>query len=265
MNPLDVDFETFHDVLKHPIRRKIILTLYSARKVSYMDLMGTVEASNTGKFNYHLKVLADLIQKDPDGQYELTQKGYLAAQMLQTFKGKNQEPTPLKMSDAPLIGFAGLALTVCNPFFWAFIFAASMGIKSVPVAVGLEVLMIVFSVVAPGALMWWLAVKKTQSHDPYNIFKAPLVMFMILLPIFILMLIFHVSVGAQIQIQTSPTITSGNITLPDGGTGSWSKSSYVTFPVSLFHLVYTGLIYGFLGVAFSELFSKLRKKFRLKN
>jgi len=41
--------------------------------------MAAVEAANTGKFNYHLKVLADLINKDENGQYGLTEKGHLAA------------------------------------------------------------------------------------------------------------------------------------------------------------------------------------------
>jgi hypothetical protein len=259
-----VDFETFQDVLKHPIRRKIVLTLNAVRKLSYMELMGTVEATNTGKFNYHLKVLADLIQKDEKGQYELTEKGHLAAQFLQTFKDKKQEPSSLRLSDALLIGFTGFVLTVGNPFFWAFMFAASIDLNSVPLAVGLEVSMIIFSMFVPGALMWRLAVRRTNSHDPYALFKAPLFTFAILLPLFIVMLIFHVTAGAQIQIQTSPTISSGNITLPNGATSSWSKTSYIMFPVSLFQLVFTGLFWWFLGVAIAELVSRVRKKFRLK-
>jgi hypothetical protein len=82
-----------------------------------MDLMGAVAASNTGKFNYHLKILADLIQKDSGGKYLLTEKGQLAAQFLLTFKERGIEPSSLSMADGLLIGFAGFVLTLANPAF----------------------------------------------------------------------------------------------------------------------------------------------------
>ena len=51
-----MDFESLIEVLKNPIRRKIVLFLSSKESVSYVDLMNAVEIKNTGKFNYHLKV-----------------------------------------------------------------------------------------------------------------------------------------------------------------------------------------------------------------
>jgi hypothetical protein len=53
--------------------------------VSYVDLMNAVEIKNTGKFNYHLKILGDLIEKDENGKYGLSEKGQLAVQFLQKF------------------------------------------------------------------------------------------------------------------------------------------------------------------------------------
>jgi hypothetical protein len=62
-----VDFESFSDVLKHPIRRKIVLALYSSKGLTYMNLINAAEVANIGKFNYQLKLLADLIQKEAAG------------------------------------------------------------------------------------------------------------------------------------------------------------------------------------------------------
>lgn len=82
---MSVDFESISDVLKHPIRRKIILALYGSNRLSYVDLMNIVKVVSTGKFNYHLKILGDLIEKDQNGKYGLTEKGKMAAQLLQKF------------------------------------------------------------------------------------------------------------------------------------------------------------------------------------
>jgi predicted transcriptional regulator len=92
---LAVDFESFNDVLKHPIRRKIIIALGNNKTLSYVELLNITEASNTGKFNYHLKILGDLIEKDTSGKYSLTEKGHLSLEFLQKFPEKppNLQPT----------------------------------------------------------------------------------------------------------------------------------------------------------------------------
>ena len=82
---MSMDFERLSAVLKHPIRRKIILTLYERKYLSYVDLMNSVNVVSTGKFNYHLKILDDLIEKGQDGKYRLTEKGQMVAQLLQKF------------------------------------------------------------------------------------------------------------------------------------------------------------------------------------
>jgi len=47
--------------------------------------MKIVKVVSTGKFNYHLKILGDLIEKGQNGKYGLTEKGQMAAQLLQKF------------------------------------------------------------------------------------------------------------------------------------------------------------------------------------
>jgi len=106
------------------------LALSQTESLSYTDLMGAAESSNTGKFNYHLKIHADLIQKDDGGKYRLTEKGRLAAQFLQAFKEKKNEPSPLRMADAALIGFVGLVVALSNPGYWGFLQVAAMNSTS---------------------------------------------------------------------------------------------------------------------------------------
>ena len=106
-----MDFGSLSDVLKHPVRRKIILALFERGDLSYVDLMNFVGVSNTGKFNYHLKILGDLIEKDQNGRYTLTEKGRMAAQLLQKFPEKKPQQTILSMADAAVIGFAGVVLS----------------------------------------------------------------------------------------------------------------------------------------------------------
>jgi hypothetical protein len=106
-----VDFESLSEVLKNPIRRKIVLFLSGKESVSYVDLMNAVEITNTGKFNYHLKVLGDLIEKDENGKYGLSEKGQLAVQFLQKFdKAKSEETLFETRAFSLFAGFMWLVL-----------------------------------------------------------------------------------------------------------------------------------------------------------
>jgi len=198
---MGVDVESFHGVLKHPIRRKILLALSQCQNLSYMDLMGAVEAANTGKFNYHLKVLSDLLQKDANGKYSLTEKGVLAAQFLLTFKEKKVEASKLPMADALLIGFAGFIVTIANPAFWTFEVAAFAGVKSFPFFGILLLLIPIIGLVVPGALMWKLAVRRSHSHDSYDLFKAPLLTLAMLLVLLLFLHIFQINLSANVTVQ----------------------------------------------------------------
>ena len=249
---MGVDFESFQDVLKHPIRRKIILALSSHEVLSYMDLMVEVGAANTGKFNYHLKILADLIQKDSNGKYMLTEKGRLAAQFLGTFKKKTDEPSPLHMSDALLIGFVGFVLTLANPGFWSFLLAVSASIKFIPLFIALEAISLLVGLILPGAVMWRLAVRRSHSHDNYDLFKAPIIALAMLLPLFVIMLVFHVSIVTQASIVTS-RLTGEN----------WSSTHTTVIPMSLLQIVFYGLFFSFLGVALSEFVYRQKNKLRI--
>lgn len=76
---------SLHKVLKDETRQKIILLLQEKGSLSYVDLMKALGITNTGKMNYHLRVLSNLLTKKEDGQYALTEKGTLASRLLLEF------------------------------------------------------------------------------------------------------------------------------------------------------------------------------------
>jgi len=244
---LSVDFKSLSDVLKHPMRRAIVLTLYERGNVSYVELMNIVGATNTGKFNYHLKVLGDLIEKNQNG-YCLTEKGRLAAQFVQNFPEKESQQTPLRMADGLLIGFVGIVLTVVNPGFWGSFLLALMKLELDPVAFlgSLGLLSFVYALIVPGAVMWVLTIRRAHSHDPYDLFKPPFVTFILLLLLLVVM--FLLKVNLTITIKTPETLD------PYGGT------SYSVAQTSLSLLLFFGLVFSFVGVAIAESISKMKKK-----
>ncbi len=74
--------DSLHKILKDKIRRKIILLLTEKSSLSYTNLLDSLEGVNNGRLNYHLKVLGDLLLKDADGQYLLSERGRLASKLL---------------------------------------------------------------------------------------------------------------------------------------------------------------------------------------
>ncbi len=80
---------SLHNVLKDKTRRQIVLLLNEKGSLSYTDLMGTLGLLSTGTLNYHLKILGDLLAKDVNEQYTLTERGKLASRLLMEFAEKD--------------------------------------------------------------------------------------------------------------------------------------------------------------------------------
>ena len=104
---------SLHKVLKDETRQKIILLLQQKGSLSYVDLMKALGITNTGKMNYHLKVLGNLLTKKEDGQYVLTEKGTLASRLLLEFpeatarqKGPDVERPQVFWGGVIICGFA---------------------------------------------------------------------------------------------------------------------------------------------------------------
>lgn len=87
---MGLDYSFLHKTLKDPTRRDILRQLENG-SLTYVELMNRAKITNTGRFNYHLKVLADLIEKTDDGLYRLTDRGHLALQLLDKFPEKTAQ------------------------------------------------------------------------------------------------------------------------------------------------------------------------------
>jgi hypothetical protein len=89
MNPqhasMSSDLTNLYKALKDPNRQTIIGILEAKGAVSYTELLEASETGSTGLLNYHLKVLGDLVEKNGDGQYRLSEKGKVASSVLHNF------------------------------------------------------------------------------------------------------------------------------------------------------------------------------------
>ena len=87
---------SLHKILKDETRRKIVLLLSEKGSLTYTELIKALEIDNTGRMNYHLKILDDLVLKRDDGRYALTEKGELASRLLLEFPEENRQKLGMK-------------------------------------------------------------------------------------------------------------------------------------------------------------------------
>jgi hypothetical protein len=113
---------SLHKILKDETRRKIILLLQEKRSLSYVDLMKTLGITNTGKMNYHLKVLGNLLSKRDGDQYVLSEKGMLAYRLMQEFSEANTERQLILNSREPQVLWDGVIILVFTLIGWFALF-----------------------------------------------------------------------------------------------------------------------------------------------
>jgi hypothetical protein len=88
---MDSGEHSIYYVLNDETRRKIILSLKDTKEVAYTDLLNTLQIDNTGRLNYHLKVLEGFVSKNSKGNYVLTEKGKVASKLLLGFPENEEE------------------------------------------------------------------------------------------------------------------------------------------------------------------------------
>ncbi|RLF18936.1 MAG: hypothetical protein DRZ82_07385 [Thermoprotei archaeon] len=74
--------ETF-EAIAHPLRIKI-LKLLAERPMGFSELKRELGIKSSGKLDFHLKKLENLIMLNSDGRYTLTKEGYAALQAITT-------------------------------------------------------------------------------------------------------------------------------------------------------------------------------------
>ena len=94
--------------LNHPIRRRIIEML-ARNSVTYTCMLEELDI-DTGKLNFHLKKLGDLIEKDEKGLYKLTDKGLRAFSIIQQVPEKIEEASAARRIAAYFLDFFAVIL-----------------------------------------------------------------------------------------------------------------------------------------------------------
>ncbi len=95
---METDYSFLHKILKDSTRRDILRYL-NDRPLSYMELMNLSKITNTGKLNYHLKVLGELIQKTADDKYSLTDRDVLPSNCLRSSLQSQFRENPFYLTD----------------------------------------------------------------------------------------------------------------------------------------------------------------------
>lgn len=108
---MTVEFSELHKILKDPTRKAILRCLNENAPLQYVELMALAKVTNTGRFNYHLKILNGLIEKQSDGRYDLTDRGRLAVRLIDEFPEKTLQ-TGRKKSKNKKLAIAAVVLFV---------------------------------------------------------------------------------------------------------------------------------------------------------
>jgi multidrug transporter EmrE-like cation transporter len=119
---LSVDISKLHNVLRDRTRTEILELLEQRGSLSYKELQNALQISHTGKLNYHLKVLGDLLVKDEQtGRYELAEKGKIAVTLLSKFQSVTAESDTSKALTMGLMLVALIAAVVLLSYLTGYI------------------------------------------------------------------------------------------------------------------------------------------------
>jgi hypothetical protein len=247
--------DSFYRILKDSTRQRIIKQLYSEGPLTYVDLMNRLGISNTGKFNYHLKILAEFLEKNEDGKYCLNENGVHAAQLLANYPNETFFENKINIRSVVFIGFLGFVLTLLNP-------AIIEGFTGVPLIVEwwLYIPAIAYTFLMPGPIMWWLSVKRMKTHDFRDLAKPPVFAILLLTCMVALFAFLHWYIGLELP------LVQKSIGEPQT-TGYFEDGVWHTIAVQ--QTVYTGFIvwmlpfagfYSLIGVGLVEAVWRILKR-----
>ena len=164
---MPADLGSLHRILKDPTRRRILSALNEKGPLAYVEILGLLEIEHTGKLNYHLKLLGDLISKDDSGRYTLTEKGKLAVQVTSKFQRVSSQENQSTLHVGK-IGLGKLLLVLSIPLFILSFIPLS---RDYWLASGLSVL---FGVVTVMFLVFGMVFifPRSQSNDHLSLLQA---------------------------------------------------------------------------------------------
>jgi hypothetical protein len=120
MNDVETSIGSLPKILMDETRSGILLALNEREPLAYVQLQSILGIEHTGKLNYHLKTLGDLLGKDAEGRYVLSEKGKVAVGLLMNFERAELANSQLrsKFEDAARWSFWGMECFVAQPVAW---------------------------------------------------------------------------------------------------------------------------------------------------
>lgn len=119
-------------MLSDETRRSILELLAEKGALSYTEIMTVLQITNTGRLNYHLKALANLVTKDEEGKYRLTEQGRLASSLVSSFPERvtpERKQSALKVAVAVFLILVGVFL-IATPVIAALGFTSPTMVSS---------------------------------------------------------------------------------------------------------------------------------------
>jgi len=81
---LSEDIDRLFEVLSHRIRRVVLESIAEKGPRSFTELMEDTDVKDTGTLTFHLRKMAGFIRKNERGDYELTDLGRRAYELIKT-------------------------------------------------------------------------------------------------------------------------------------------------------------------------------------
>jgi hypothetical protein len=256
---MDLDMDSLYKALKDRTRRKIVLQLYEKGPLAYVDVMNALAITNTGKLNYHLKILGDLLYKDENGKYRLTEKGALASQLLGRFPA--EKPVERKhgvVRNIVLIGIIGFVLILINPS----ILEGFLGTLLVREA-WLSILALIYGLIVPGAIMWLIGVKRMKTHNLNRLIKPPF--FSMILLVCLVILIAYLQLFFDLKFPQIPYGEGVNQIAEQGWkNGAWYQvvSQQMSYKVLVVWALPIAGVYSFIGICVCEGIYRILRRYR---
>jgi DNA-binding transcriptional ArsR family regulator len=87
------------EVLSHETRRRIIKALAEEGPLSFSEIMEKAGVEDTGTLTFHLRKMSEFLKKNEKGEYELTELGWAAYEVLKSALGRAAREAPARLRE----------------------------------------------------------------------------------------------------------------------------------------------------------------------
>ena len=108
------------EAISHPIRIKI-LKLLAKRPMSFSELKRELGIKSSGKLDFHLKKLGNLVTLNSEDKYALTKEGYAALQTITTIRKYGWQRRAYIVN---MVAYAIVVLYTLNAMSWKITWSA---------------------------------------------------------------------------------------------------------------------------------------------